>query len=159
MTSTELNPVLEPIAFLVGSWRGEGRGFYPTIEGFAYVEESRFWTTGRAVMHYEQLTNHPETGAPMHCETGYLRVNGDDVELVLAHPLGVIEVEEGTVSGTRLELASTTTGSSSTAMAIGSLTRTIEVEGSELTYTLSMEAVGEPLQGHLEATLRRVSEP
>lgn len=151
-----LNPALEPLAFLIGVWRGEGRGFYPTIEDFTYSEESRFWSSGRAVLHYEQRTSRPGDGAPLHCESGYLRLEGGRVELILAHPLGIIEIEEGTLDGTRLELASTSVAVSSTAIPVQRLARVLEVDGDRLTYRLSMEAVGQPLGAHLEAELTRV---
>jgi hypothetical protein len=30
---------IEPISYLLGTWRGEGKGRYPTIEDFSYGEE------------------------------------------------------------------------------------------------------------------------
>lgn len=153
----ELNPVLTPLAFLIGQWEGTGRGWYPTISDFSYREVSRFWSTGRNVLHYEQLTADPSTGEPMHCETGYLRVDGSHVELVVAHPLGIVEIEEGNVEGHRLTLETTFISSSSTAEKVAALARAIEVVGDELSYALSMKAARQPLSPHLEATLTRRS--
>lgn len=39
MSTPEPHPALTPLLPLVGTWRGTGRGDYPTIEPFAYVEE------------------------------------------------------------------------------------------------------------------------
>jgi hypothetical protein len=152
---TELHPALEPVSFLIGTWTGTGRGFYPTISEFGYEEESRFWSTGRPVLHYEQLTTNAETGSPLHCESGFVRVSGDKVEFVIAHPLGIVEVEEGTVKGCAIELATVDMGYSSTAEPVSALARRIEVGNDVLVYSLAMKAVGQSLQGHLEASLTR----
>ena len=42
-----LHPELEPLAGLLGAWRGEGAGEYPTIAPFRYGEELRFWHVGK----------------------------------------------------------------------------------------------------------------
>lgn len=156
MDTPGLPPALEPLAFLLGEWVGEGEGEYPTIEGFGYHEEIRFWHVGKPFLAYTQRTRHAEDGRPLHAEMGYLRpVGADGVELALAHPTGITEVSSGTVIGTRVDLATTTVGRTPTAKEVAAVERTIEVDGDRLTYTLRMAAVGQPLQHHLSASLRR----
>ena len=96
----------------------------------------------------------------MHAETGYLRVPSPGrIEFVIAHPTGVTEIDEGTVTtdGTGLLIAarSTTIGLTASAKEVVALARSIRLTGDELHYTLDMGAVGLPLQHHLTATLHR----
>jgi len=133
---------------------------YPTIAPFGYLEEVAFGHVGKPFFGYAQKTKATDDNRPLHAESGYLRVPADGrVELILAHPTGVAEVEEGTVSvrGTtiEMELVATTIGRSGSAKEVTSLGRSIRVDGDELTYTVSMGAVGQPLQQHLTATLHR----
>ena len=151
-----LHPGVETLAFLLGTWRGEGRGEYPTIEPFAYGEEVRFWHVGKPFLAYAQRTWRLADDFPLHAEMGYWRAGGDGrVELVLAHPTGVVEVEEGTVEGTAVDLATTGVGATSTAKEVTALARRFEVVGATLTYRVRLAAVGQPLQHHLAAELHR----
>ena len=54
-----------------------------------------------------------------------------------------------------MELPATTIGRTASAKDVTALSRSIRVDGDELTYTLLMGAVGQPLQHHLAATLHR----
>ena len=151
-----LHPELEPLAGLLGTWRGEGAGEYPTISPFRYGEEVRFWHVGKPFLAYAQRTWSLEDGRPLHAETGYWRAKpGGMVELVLAHPTGIVEVQEGHQDGGRIDLHSTTTARTATAKQVTALHRTFDLDGDRLSYTLAMAAVGQPLQHHLAAELRR----
>ena len=47
-----LHPDLNPLAWLVGTWRGKGRGEYPTIEPFEFEQEVVFNHDGRPFLNY-----------------------------------------------------------------------------------------------------------
>ena len=151
-----LHPELEPLAGLLGTWRGEGAGRYPTVPPFRYGEEVRFWHVGKPFLAYVQRTWSLEDDRPLHSETGYWRAKpGGMVEVVLAHPTGIVEVQEGRQHGGRIDLRSTTTAMTATAKQVAALQRTLDLDGDRLTYTLAMAAVGLPLQHHLAAELHR----
>ena len=157
----ELHPGIAILAPLVGTWAGRGTGDYPTIDAFGYLEEVTFAHVGKPFLSYTQRTRSAD-GAPMHAETGYLRVPAAGrAELVLAQPSGVTEIDEGTVTteggALVIELVSTSVGLTSTAKEVLSVARSIRVEGDELTYTVLMGAMGLPLQHHLTASLNRQS--
>jgi hypothetical protein len=152
----ELHPDLEPVRFLVGSWRGSGHGQYPTIEPFSYTEEASFGPgPGKPFLLYIQRTR-ADDGAPLHSETGYLRMTPDGPELVIAQPTGLAEVHSGRQDGPALEFRSSSVQATSTAKAVGEVVRRLSVSGDELSYTLDMAYADVPLMLHLEATLSRV---
>lgn len=156
MTSPQLHPDVVHLAFLLGTWRGKGAGEYPTIESFEYFEEAAFGHVGKPFLAYTQKTRHAETDLPLHAEAGYIRPVGlDRIELVLVQPSGIVEMHEGTVDGAVIEFASTTVQTTATAKSVEASTRSLAVEGSAMTYKVQMAAVGQPLQHHLAATLKR----
>ncbi len=105
MIATELNPALTPVSFLLGTWRGEGEGQYPSIRPFRYREEIRFTHNGKPFLIYSQRTEAIDTGQPMHGEAGYLRLVGEGrVEFVIAQPIGYAEISLGRVDGRRVVL-------------------------------------------------------
>jgi hypothetical protein len=156
----DLHPDVASLAPLLGTWSGTGEGAYPTIEPFRYRETVVFGHVGKPTLAYRQATVNLGTGLPAHTEVGYLRgFGGARVELVLAHPTGVVELAEGTVVGTadglRLHLRSTDVVGTATAKEVVRLERRIEVAGDVLRYELAMAAVGQDHQHHLAAELRR----
>ena len=156
----ELHPDLAALAPLLGIWAGRGAGKYPTIQPFDYLEEIAFSHVGKPFLAYAQKTKAVADGKPLHAETGYLRVpQPGHVELVLAHPSGVTEIEVGTysVTGDLIEMAmsSTAIGLAPTAKEVTALGRSFRIDGDELSYSVQMGAVGQPLQDHLAAVLHR----
>ncbi|HYB35578.1 MAG TPA: FABP family protein [Mycobacterium sp.] len=159
---SDLHPDLEALAPLLGTWAGRGSGKYPTIEPFDYLEEVVFSHVGKPFLVYGQKTKAAVDGKPLHAETGYLRVpQPGQVELVLAHPSGITEIEVGTYSTAggviELELTASDIGLTPTAKEVSALGRRLRVDGDELSYSVQMGAVGQPTQNHLTAVLHRQS--
>lgn len=153
-----LSPNLSPLAALVGTWTGPGRGEYPTIEDFAYTEELTFTDVGKPFLAYRQRTWGP-AGNPMHTETGFLRVPADGVvELTLAQPTGQVELAEGRLSleaGVVLLDLTARLLNSATAKPVHETRRRYRLSGDELETDFAMEAAGQPLTHHLGSRLRR----
>lgn len=149
---------LGPVAFLLGAWRGEGKGVYPTILPFSYGEEIRFSEVGKPFLAYTQRTWSLADLAPMHAEAGYWRPQpGGRLEIVLAHPTGIAEVLEGTVTDVVIDVAASTIARTGSAKEVTALARRFELTGPDtLRYTVFMAAAGQPLQQHLSAELLRV---
>ena len=150
---------LAPIAWLLGTWRGEGVGGYPTMEPFRYGEELTFRHNGKPFLAYTQRTWSLDDGRPLHAETGYWRPRPDGhVEVVLAHPTGIAEIYYGTVTGTRVELATDVVARTQSAKEVSALTRLFGLVDGRLMYAVDMAAVGQSLQPHLSATLDRAGD-
>jgi hypothetical protein len=155
-----VHPSLGALAALVGTWRGEGEGAYPTIAPFRYREEVEFVHDGRPVLAYRQRTWRIDADVPMHAESGFLRGQIDGrAELVIAQPTGFGEVatlalrEEGgalVLDGARAPLQRTPS-----AKHVTDVRRRFRVAGDELTYDLWMTYAGHDDTHHLRAVLRR----
>jgi hypothetical protein len=155
-----VHPDVAPLAWLLGTWVGDGTGRYPTVEPFAYREEVTFAHVGKPFLAYAQRTWHNDDGRPLHAETGFWRLNGGDrVEVVLAHPTGVVEIEEGRLGADGdthvIELVATSVACTPSAKKVTALARRLRSTANEIRYELDLGAVGQPLQVHLQATLRK----
>jgi len=154
---TELHPAVEPVAWLLGTWSGRGHGEYPTIEPFDYDETITFTHVGKPFLVYVQRTRHAVDGRPLHGETGYWRpVAPDHIELVIAHPNGLVEVSEGSIAPAQIAVRSTLVAGTRTAKDVGGVDRTFTLDGDTLRYDLAMAAVGVAMTHHLHADLQRV---
>ena len=153
--SPELPPSLEPLAFLIGSWRGEGEGEYPGFDPFRYTEELSFEHVGDPFLLVTESSWTPD-GAPLRFERGTLRPVGDGrVDLTLAHPIGVAEVSEGTVDGTNITLRSTAVVRTSTGSPVTEIERRYHMEGDRLSYELDMAMESVARTFHVRATLAK----
>ena len=160
-----IHPDLAAVASLLGSWSGTGEGEYPTIADFGYSETITFGHVGKPFLAYSQRTrslpNPDAPPEPLHAEVGYWRFPAPGrVEIVLVHPTGVTEIEEGTIqideSGIiRIDVATTDVSLTASAKSVTALERHLVFDGDRLDYRLSMAAVGLPLQHHLAASLTR----
>jgi hypothetical protein len=157
---TALHDDLRPVAFLLGTWRGEGRGEYPTIEPFVYAEELTFEDVGDAHLAYAQRSWDTVDRAPLHLERGFLRPGADGAwELALAHPLGLTEVAHGSLDGHALSFATPDGGMGRTAtgLDVAAIVRRYRVEGDVLSYEIEMATDRTPMTMHLTASLHRMS--
>jgi len=158
----ELHDRLEHLAFLVGTWRGVGVVGYPTIESANYEQELSFTHDGRPFLSYSSRTWLIDSdGArirPAATETGFWRPGKEprDVEVLLAHPTGIVEVYVGEVAFTRIELATDVVARTETAKQVSGLKRLYGLVEGDLAYAIDMAAVDQALQSHLSARLQRV---
>jgi hypothetical protein len=147
---------LEPLRPLLGTWRGEGSGRYPTIEPFDYEAEVHVGHLGGSWLIYALRSKRLPSRAPSHSEAGYLRPGAEGrVEAVLAHALGVTEVSEGAMQGGLLRLASTSCIRSRTGEHVTRVERTYRIGESAIRYDVRMATDETELAVHLEGELRR----
>ncbi|XP_077242776.1 nitrobindin heme-binding domain protein [Tasmannia lanceolata] len=151
-----LHPAIAPLSYMLGTWRGQGEGGYPTINSFKYGEEISFSHSGKPVIAYSQKTWKLASGEPMHAESGYWRPKIDgSIEVVIAQSTGLVEVQKGTYdSGNKVvKLQSELVGNASK---VKEVSRVFEMVNGELSYVVQMATNLTNLQPHLKALLRKI---
>jgi hypothetical protein len=179
-TGPDLHPALLGLLPFVGVWRGRGQGGYPTLENdFAFAQEVRFSHDGRPFLSYESRTWLIEPdGTPIRPsarEVGWWRPvqtdlsvehaaaaapgPSDEIEVLLTHPTGVLELYLGKVeaNGTRVEMATDAVARTTTAKEVRAGKRLYGIVEGALLYAYDMAAVGQPLTPHISARLERVA--
>jgi hypothetical protein len=159
----ELHPALEHLAFLVGDWQGLGVVGYPTVTEAHYEQEMSFSHDGRPFLAYISKTwlidDEGSRIRPSGCETGFWRPgkNPRDVELLLTHPTGIVELSIGEVVFHKIELVSDLIARTETAKEVTAVKRLYGLVEGDLAYAIDLAAVGYPLQAHLSARLQKVT--
>jgi THAP4-like, heme-binding beta-barrel domain len=159
----EPHPSLRPLLYLLGRWEGAGVGGYPTIESFRFGQEISFSHNGKPYLIYSSRTwlldDEGAIGRPLAMETGFWRPQPDNqLEVLLAHPTGFAEVYLGQITGTKIEMATDAVVRTSSAKEVTAGRRLYGLIGPDLGYAYDMAAVGQPLQSHLSAQLKRAGE-
>jgi len=155
-----LHPDCVPVAWLLGTWRGNGRGDYPTIEAFGFGQELIFTHDGRPFFHYlarawivDEQGEKIREGA---IETGFLRCRPEaGVELLLTHNTGFAEIWHGEAADGKLTITTDAIARTESAKEYVAGTRLYGNVAGDLLYAFDMAAMGEPLQPHLWARLQR----
>lgn len=157
--------LFEELRVLVGSWRGAGRGQFPTIDAFRYLEETAFSENeGEMVLHFEQkswlLDEDGGIVKPLHWESGFfIPAENGQIDILNAQNSRRVEVlrgESGFENGSWFLKTRSVLHGYDPRMA--ETTRDFEVSGDSLRYRICMatDKVGE-IQPHLEAELKRVA--
>ncbi|MDQ1697535.1 MAG: hypothetical protein QOJ03_2888 [Frankiaceae bacterium] len=159
----DLPDLVRPFAFLLGTWRGEGVGGYPTLEAdFRYGEEITFACYGKPVIAFTSESWAVDDERPLARQSGFWRpTSATDLEVVLSVAAGLVEVFYGRLvsgpAGDHVELESDLIGHTATAKRVEADKRLYAVRGGKLMYAMEMAAVGQPMRPHLSAALDRVS--
>jgi hypothetical protein len=99
-----LHPSVEKMRAILGIWRGSGEGNFPTLSAsFRYTEELCFEALHptKPVIAYSHRTAHAETGAPMHRESGFIKVLPDGKFIwTVAQATGMAEIADGSWDAT-----------------------------------------------------------
>ena len=115
-----------------------------------------FGHVGKPFLAYSQRTAQPTMAARSTPRRGYWRLpQPGRVELVMAHPTGIVEVDEGELDGQQIRLRSSAVARTATAKEVVAVERTFRLDGDVLRYDVAMAAVGQPLTHHLGAALER----
>ena len=157
-----LNIGTQVLSLLKGTWAGQGRGEYPTVQSFDYRETLTFTRRDEKTLAYEERAQKRYDGQTdwlvSHGESGFLRIleNGE-LELTSAQ-IGRNEVLVGTVLSLdaviRIHFVSKTITNDPRMVASA---RTFELEGNVLRYEMEMHTTKvNRLTPHLKITLQRM---
>nr|WP_202538315.1 FABP family protein [Streptomyces sp. SID8379] len=154
--------MLAPVLGLLGTWRGRGQGEYPTLDSdFRYAQEVTFSHDGRPFLRYEArawlLGADDAPLRPAARESGWWRLQPDGrVEALITQPTGIAEIAVGTADGTVIDLATEDVALTPTAKQVEATRRRYTLADADtLDFVHELAAVGQPLQHHLTARLRR----
>lgn len=161
---TDLPHELAPLAWLIGRWEGAGVAGYPDVESVNFGQEVECRHEGGSFLTWSsqcwELDADGNKQAPLASETGYWRPSSDDkpeeVELLLAHPTGIIEMYAGAAETAKIQLRTDAVLRSPSAMEYTAANRLYGYVNSNLMWAMDMAARGHPMSSHMSAELKRV---
>lgn len=163
--TVELNPVLLPLDWLLGTWESDkpGEGTFPTIKPFRYTETLNFSHVGQPVINFMFNAFDAETKKPLHKECGFIRMQPgtNRVAFIIAQNIGLVEIEEGELTAQQLNLQSRGLASISFGREPGIVKQIARVfqlrPDGKLEQTVSMATDNQAMMQHLHIVYRRSS--
>lgn len=162
--TVELNPVLLPLDWLLGTWESDepGEGCFPTIKPFRYTEILHFSHVGQPVINFMFNAFQAETKKPLHRECGFIRMQPgtNKVAFMIAQNSGLVEIEEGELIDKQLNLQTSSLARISFAKEphVQQIQRVFQLRADgKLEQTVSMATDNQPLIQHLHITYHRSS--
>lgn len=160
----DLNDACLALLPLVGVWRGEGEINYSTMDKpVRFGQQLTIAHDGRPFLFHEArawlLDEDGEVIRPAAREVGWWRPQADDtIELLLAHSSGILEMFYGKPrSQTAWELGTDAVVRTATAKEVTGAQRLYGlINNGDLGYVEERAMVGQPMQPHASAHLRRV---
>lgn len=161
----DLPPALAPLAWLIGRWEGAGVVGYPTIESVNFGQEITCRHDGRPFLEWQSRTwlldADGELVRPLATELGFWRpvaasADGTNVELLLTHPTGFVEMYAGHAEPAKIEVRTDGVLRSPAAKEYSAAHRLYGLVNSNLMWVMDMAAMGVPLTSHVSAELKRV---
>lgn len=162
---TSMHPDLANLAWLIGRWEGVGVVGYPTIESRQFGQEIVCTHDGRPFLEWHShtwlLDEAGKKVRPLATELGIWRPqepgpDGTNVELLLTHPTGFVEMYAGKAEPAKVELRTDGVMRSPSAKEYVAGTRLYGLVESKLMWVMDMAAMGVPMTSHVSAELRRV---
>lgn len=162
---TDMPPALAPLAWMIGRWEGAGVVGYPTIESQNFGQEIICQHDGRPFLRWESRTwlldEDGQMVRPLATELGFWRVfdpqpDGTNVELLLTHPTGIVEMYAGRAGDAKVELRTDGVMRSPLAKEYTAASRLYGYVHSNLMWVMDMAAMGQSLQAHVSGELKRV---
>ena len=123
-----------PLATEIGFWR-------PVAATVGHADE-------------DELSGEADSGGE--AGSGGEASRGTELEVLLAHPTGFVEIYLGTVTGPRIDLATDLVARTATAKEYTAASRLYGLVESDLLWAMDMAAMGQPLQSHASARLKRM---
>ncbi len=164
----DLPTPLVPLGWLLGTWVGAGVVGYPTMpEDLRFGQEVHFSHDGRPFLSYRSRTwlldEEGNQVRPLASETGFWRPGGPadsggtELEVLLTHPTGFVEIYVGAVEGPRATLATDMVARTASAKEYTAATRLYGLVEGDLLWLMEMAAMGQERTSHVSAQLKRVN--
>ena len=158
-----LNKDLYPLAWMIGTWTGTGRGEYPGLEPFDFAQEVTFNHDGQNFLNYYSRTwiidANKDIVRPHEYETGFWKVrDGKILEVVTSHSQGITNGWVGLVDGPKIQLALDKGYAAPSAVIVDEGQRLYGLVEGELFYAYDMAAQGHEIQAYMWSSLQRQGE-
>ena len=158
--TTDLPPALVPLAWLIGTWAGAGVGGYPTVEEFRFGQEVVFAHDGRPFLATAAAPGCSTTTASSYVRWPRSRGSGGRSPTARSrwrssHPTGYSELWIGTVEGPASSSRPTSSSAPRRSKEYSAGHRLYGLVEGDLAWAFDMAAVGQPIQPHVSARLKR----